>query len=1559
MLLWSLAQPSYAQTQLRGQGTSFAISTLTAATAYIEESASAVDDSHPTPDPVIIIPADPVDACNSGKAVTLSPIIISEQSVGSFAVGKGVLVLGFDHPDFVVSKLPKVTITGVPGDFLAPTVSLNSGKLYISYRFVGATKVAGIVMSGLEVRSKSKNKGTVAQLKPLSGYEHFEGLYPDEVFATVRGINTTSSNALNAPASVSGFGVVCAGGNGFTYTAAPVPDVTGYLWALPVGFLANNDPKAIQVSAHEYYTADNMITLDMATSASVGNKLLQVKSVNDCKISTTARSKTIRVAVPPNPKVSLPATSFPDDNFSPVNITVTNNPAGGVGVLRGDGVVGNKLYPGLLFPSTGYKVYYDYAINNCTVTVSTTFSVYDADAVVLGLATSYCSNVAASQTVTIANLSSALGARLYSPTNAAIPLNLQLISGNDYRYTFSSQDLFLKYGAGAYRFEATQVGASVPIKVAFQITTPPAQNITRGSAQVCGDGSTIYNYSSSVPATTDEFEWSAPAGGATFVGGINRQATVSVIWSGGTPTGTNKILRLAQTRNGCTTITDYAVKVFALPPPSIVGDLNPCTGETVTYSLNNTGSTGVTYNWQVENGQIVGASNQAQVTIKWGNSNGSGNLKVTQSLNGCTKSAEVVTKIEALPTLSIAGFNAKRSYCAGDATPVVLTPVFGGSTTPPADYLTAGKFEIKRIAGTRPASASFVRLVAQSGALTDRWLPAFPIIGANEAAIPTNANTNKLNLNAGEYLIRYTYTNANGCVNYSDAYKVTIKPLPTLSFTGLAKAYCQNDALVTLSAFKNGVLTSLSPGFTARNTATGEAKSLQGSRLDPADLEAGKYELFLALAGSGTDCANSSTRDTTVYFEVIAPPTGLKVVAERRWNEDTLRITAVAGTPVTSWAWNFGNLLVNSPQVAYPVSPDMRGSIPLLNYSLHATNSAGCSEQISQAFKVDFDFVGQYIGEKGDLNPRPTQFTNLSLVVGDSIVAYNWYFGDGATSTDENPTHQYQSPGTYEVSLTIHTTVAKYTLHRRIDIFPLIQVSEAKPYNTGFEVNGGWLSHGTINKKEGSSWQLAEATWQMPQGYANQEQSYVASPAFEIGELARPVLSFDYKLDTDAGADGVVLLYTLDDGKTWQRLGALGQGIDWYNTTPILGKPGNDYTTDNGDAQGWSGKLKGWRTARIALDRAIAGLPAANGAIIRFRFAFGSNADNPPGSKYQGIAFDNFELRNRNRTALLEYFTNQGIANAAGKSTALAQAMSTNSGGEIVSIHYHTSFPTVDEFNTENSKDPSGRALHYGLREVPATVVNGRVKDSLSTARLKDSLLRQTLLPAAFAIELTPAHWQNGQLSISAKITALADFNQPLIFHTTIVDSSRVANNTGENYLQVLRKMLPDAAGIFRAKAWQKGETQVLDFNWNAPTNVAQVTRLKVIVFVADYQSRGIYQVATANVPAQAKRDQEENTVTGLNGQSKPNATKLLAYPNPVREAVTLTLPKSLTPSPDIRWQVISLQGQVVIRGHWASRTHKHQIYLHELPAGVYVIKVYDATNPGRSSFECRVEKVK
>jgi hypothetical protein len=63
---------------------------------------------------------------------------------------------------------------------------------------------------------------------------------------------------------------------------------------------------------------------------------------------------------------------------------------------------------------------------------------------------------------------------------------------------------------------------------------------------------------------------------------------------------------------------------------------------------------------------------------------------------------------------------------------------------------------------------------------------------------------------------------------------------------------------------------------------------------------------------------------------------------------------------------------------------------------------------------VDFTFSPE--------NPVPNeiiQFNDASIDVNNTIVSWNWDFGDNNISTDQNPKHTYASKGNYTVTLTI------------------------------------------------------------------------------------------------------------------------------------------------------------------------------------------------------------------------------------------------------------------------------------------------------------------------------------------------------------------------------------------------------------------------------------------------------------------------------------------------------------------------------------------------------------
>ena len=75
--------------------------------------------------------------------------------------------------------------------------------------------------------------------------------------------------------------------------------------------------------------------------------------------------------------------------------------------------------------------------------------------------------------------------------------------------------------------------------------------------------------------------------------------------------------------------------------------------------------------------------------------------------------------------------------------------------------------------------------------------------------------------------------------------------------------------------------------------------------------------------------------------------------------------------------------------------------------------------------------VAHYQAGGGVMNQAPTaeftssadqrrvSFTGSGTDSDGSVAAYSWNFGDGGTSTDQNPTHVYTVSGTYTVTLTV------------------------------------------------------------------------------------------------------------------------------------------------------------------------------------------------------------------------------------------------------------------------------------------------------------------------------------------------------------------------------------------------------------------------------------------------------------------------------------------------------------------------------------------------------------
>ena len=130
----------------------------------------------------------------------------------------------------------------------------------------------------------------------------------------------------------------------------------------------------------------------------------------------------------------------------------------------------------------------------------------------------------------------------------------------------------------------------------------------------------------------------------------------------------------------------------------------------------------------------------------------------------------------------------------------------------------------------------------------------------------------------------------------------------------------------------------------------------------------------------------------------------------------SVQFTDSSQNNVTSWSWQFGDgttSIEQNPVHTYTVAGDY-------TVNLTVTNECGCDSASKQEFITAepcpppvADFSANRTSGKA---PLSVQFTDLSTNDPDTWL---WQFGDGDTSTEQDPVHTYTTPGTYTVNLTV------------------------------------------------------------------------------------------------------------------------------------------------------------------------------------------------------------------------------------------------------------------------------------------------------------------------------------------------------------------------------------------------------------------------------------------------------------------------------------------------------------------------------------------------------------
>jgi len=226
-----------------------------------------------------------------------------------------------------------------------------------------------------------------------------------------------------------------------------------------------------------------------------------------------------------------------------------------------------------------------------------------------------------------------------------------------------------------------------------------------------------------------------------------------------------------------------------------------------------------------------------------------------------------------------------------------------------------------------------------------------------------------------------------------------------------------------------------------------------------------------------------------------------------------------------------------------------------------ATHGRGMYTTDIFAASVNADFgVNKTIGYIGGT------FTFVDGSLG--ATSWSWNFGDGNTSTLQNPTHTYSTAGKYNITLTINSGEDSEVKSSYIHVLP----NRGTPYITSdggdFESNpddfGSAALTGDIDLWERGTpgndiMTLNSGTngWKTDLDADIVEENYscaLYSPSFNLTVPGTYSISFRKSMAVrySNAPFGVYVEYSIDQGESWTRLGtdSDGNGTNWYERGP-------------------------------------------------------------------------------------------------------------------------------------------------------------------------------------------------------------------------------------------------------------------------------------------------------------------------------------------------------------------------------------------------------------------------
>lgn len=586
------------------------------------------------------------------------------------------------------------------------------------------------------------------------------------------------------------------------------------------------------------------------------------------------------------------------------------------------------------------------------------------------------------------------------------------------------------------------------------LTVNPVPVVNAGADDGICDGQTIQL---GVPGVLN-YSWSPAAD-------LDNAAAINPIFSG---SATTTFTLTGTDANGCISIDNVTITVFPLPVAGFVFPADVCLGNPTDFTNNSTGN-GLAYQWDFGDGSVLGTDISPTYTYT-SDAVFNVNLSVTD-VNGCSDNVAGTATVLPLPTAAM-NIVSGAEFCEQES--IQFTDMstggidvfwnFGDNAFLPAFPNTTSTLSDPQFAYPNFAFSPFTVTVSVTDAagcydqttatiiIHDRPWAAFDFNIACEGQLTdlvdgstvqgaSTVNTWEWDVDDGSnpftsqdvshgyatdgsYHVVLIAETDNGCTDTTFR-DIWVNPTPVMAISGIDTCLDDVTAFENNSSPQNNTIVSWDWDLGDTNVS---------SDMIPTHtyMDHGQFPVSLT-ATSDSGCV--ATGSTVVEVFPNPEPDFSIPDPEGCTPHEVLFIdqSSIATGFNAQYDWDFGD--GNSGLGGSPINTYIDSGY--YDITLSVTSSEGCNTVLAMENAVRANITPEADFRMNDdvfsLLDARLELTDLSL----HALEWYWTFGDGASSTTQNPEHRFDGVGTYDIVLTVVNGDCEDTQIRQIKVEPI------------------------------------------------------------------------------------------------------------------------------------------------------------------------------------------------------------------------------------------------------------------------------------------------------------------------------------------------------------------------------------------------------------------------------------------------------------------------------------------------------------------------------------------